>query len=167
MAYDPKLIYKKLAELLGGTKDQGPSRGEYMDVPGVGNIRVGAPERGIPKEFGGWSEPWDAMEIWSRQAHDPTKPRVPLYAEGQIPDWVKGAGELFKASAASGKADTADLEGLARHWLQGEGVNPFYKGAHEAMPAWVKSYLQGIMGGYVTGGSSNQTNPGPGGPGHV
>lgn len=159
MAYDPKLIYKKLAELLGGTKDTGPSRGEYMNVPGVGNIRVGAPERAIPKEYGGWSEPWDAMEIWSRQAHDPTKERVPLYAEGEIPDWVRGAGELFKASI--GKADPEDLQGLARHWLLGEGVNPFYAQAHAAMPAWIKSYLQGIMGGYAGGGQTNPTGGTP------
>jgi len=128
MAYDPKLIYKKLAELLGGTKDQGASRGEYMDVPGIGNIRVGGSmvDKGITN--------WDPMEIWSRQAHNPSDPRVPLFKEGEIPDWVRGAGELFKGAAAKG-GDPADLQGLANHWLNGVRLDPFYQQAPNAMPA--------------------------------
>jgi hypothetical protein len=72
---------------------------------------------------------------------------------------VRGAGSLFQASI--GKADSEDLQGLARHWLLGEGVDPFYKAAHDAMPAEIKAYLQGIMGGYVAGGGPSVPVSGP------
>jgi hypothetical protein len=153
VAYDPKEIYKKLALLLGGTKGKAEeSRGEYMDVPGVGAVRIGGYERSIPKSAGGWAPEWDARELW--ETGSATEGYKPRYGQGEIAPWVKQAGDLFSASAKAG-ASQEDLAGLADHWINGTGVNPFYAQAHANMPSWMKEYLKGIMGGYAT--ASGQT----------
>lgn len=158
MAYDPKTIYKKLAELLGGTKGSAAeSRGEYMDVPGIGEIRVGAFERMVPKSQGGWAPEWDQREIW--ETGSPETGYKPRYAEGNVPDWMKNKANLFTQGVASGGMDPDEIQGLAQHWLDSRTTD-------KSMPEWVKAYLTGIYGGYASGGSG-QTNPGPGGPGTV
>ena len=139
MPYDPKDIYRRLAELLGGSKgDPSQSRGEYWDIPGLGDIRL------QPVDPSGW----DTSEVWMSNG----KPR---FAEGEIPDWLsRGMG--FMTAAAQKGASPEDMNYLARHWIYGEGVNPGYQAAFDAMPQYARDYVRSKLGQYLANQGQGQ-----------
>jgi hypothetical protein len=129
---DPRDIYKRLAQLLGGVQgDPALSRGEYHTVPGVGEVRTGNYEALMG------DKKWDPMEVFKG------------YTQGQIPDWMQGKANLFSEGVSKGVMTDAERSQLARHWLLGEGVDPFYASAHANMPDWMKQFLQSVYGQYL------------------
>ena len=136
MAYDPRTIYRKLAELLGGTRgDPAQSRGEFYDVPGYGQVRT------QPVNPSGW----DTSEVWLTGAGGASEDQ--RYAAGEIPDWMRsGVGFML---GGAGKLSPEEMAALARHWVYGEGVDPGYQAAFNAQPQWVSDWLRAQFAPYL------------------
>jgi hypothetical protein len=129
---DPRDIYKRLAQLLGGVQGtEASGREEYHTVPGVGEVRTGN---------------YEAL-----RGADPNRVAEPFtgYSQGQIPDWMQGKANLFSEGVSKGVMSDAEIQQLARHWLLGEGVDPYYASSHASMPDWMKQFLQSVYGSYL------------------
>ena len=156
MAYDPREIWKKMLKYRGVTpypKGQGKNEWGYdkdgKDVP---------LDPDVTKKLGSG---WDTTEVWKTGSGGSYTDR---YKQGEIPDWMQTAVDTFKSMAQEGLLDADEIAGLARHWINGEGIDPVWQNAFKAQPEWATQWLKDQFAemGYSSDGGASSGGPGGG-----